>query len=121
MSLSLSGVRKAYDGRAILDGIDLAVAAGESVRLVGPSGLGKSTLLEVAAGLTPPDAGRVERRGRVAMTFQDDALLPWADAAGNLAYALAALPDGQARVLPWLARFDLPPALRPAEMSGGMR
>jgi len=121
MSLSLCGVRKAYDGRTILDGIDLAVAAGESVRLVGPSGLGKSTLLEVAAGLTPPDAGRVERRGRVAMTFQDDALLPWADAAGNLAYALAALPDGQARVLPWLARFDLPPALRPSEMSGGMR
>ena len=121
MILELQAIGKSYGGHAILGGVDLHLDAGECVRLVGRSGLGKSTLLEIAAGLTPPGAGRVVRAGAVAMTFQDDALLPWAGAADNLAYALAARPRALAEIPAWLARFDLPPGLRPAEMSGGMR
>jgi NitT/TauT family transport system ATP-binding protein len=121
MILELQAVGKSYSGRPILDGIDLRLNPGDCVRLVGPSGLGKSTLLEIAAGLTPPDAGRVIRSGTVAMTFQDDALLPWASAADNLLYALAARPSACTRIPDWLAHFELPPGLLPAEMSGGMR
>lgn len=120
MTLRMHGVGKSLGGRVILAGIDLDLAPGESLRLVGPSGLGKSTLLGLAAGILRPDAGRIEHPARVAMSFQEEALLPWTDALGNLLYALAALPDAAARARVWLARFDLPPALRPAEMSGGM-
>lgn len=121
MILELSAIGKNYGDRSILDGVDLRLNPGDCMRLVGPSGVGKSTLLEIAAGLTPPDTGRVIRGGAVAMTFQDDALLPWANAADNLAYALAARPTACARIPDWLVRFALPPGLLPAEMSGGMR
>ena len=61
--LELQGVSKDFaagEGRiAVLDHIDLAIAEGEIVALLGRSGCGKSTLLRVASGLTPASAGRV--------------------------------------------------------------
>ncbi|MFH1060583.1 MAG: ATP-binding cassette domain-containing protein [Pseudomonadota bacterium] len=121
--IAVQGLRKSVAGRDIIAGVDLRVGAGEICCLAGPSGLGKTTLLEIMAGLRSPDAGRVERRAPVAVAFQDDVLLPWLDAAGNLDYALAALPAHQRQDLrrQWLDRFDLPGELRPAAMSGGMR
>ncbi|MTJ80846.1 MAG: ATP-binding cassette domain-containing protein [Telmatospirillum sp.] len=118
--MRLRGVTHQFGSRRVLSGVDLTLAAGEGVRLVGPSGRGKSTLLEIAAGLLAPTRGTVDRRGRLAIAFQDDALLPWTDAAGNLAYALAGIPGGRQRIAPWLERFGLPPDLLPGAMSGGM-
>lgn len=75
-------VRVSYDGRLVLDGVSLSVPRGRTVGLVGPSGVGKSTLARVLAGLLVPEAGTVThggepvvtRRGRmtgrVAMLFQ---------------------------------------------------
>jgi len=59
------------DGPAILRGVELSVAAGESVALMGRNGAGKSTLLRHAAGLMAPTRGRVERAGRVALLLQN--------------------------------------------------
>jgi len=121
MTLRLVSVSKSFAGRAVLSDVSLAVEAGESVRLTGPSGIGKSTLLGIAAGLAAPDSGRIERPARLAMAFQQDALLPWADAFSNLTYALAALPDAKGRARTWLDAFDLAADLTPEKMSGGMR
>src|SRR6187399_1384244 len=83
----LDGVRKAFGPVVALDGVDLAVRAGEVVAVVGPSGCGKSTLLELVCGLAAPDAGRVDA-GPAALMPQRDLLLPWASALDNAALAL---------------------------------
>lgn len=118
--LCLDKIGHSFGGRRILKGISLSLEAGDCVRLVGTSGLGKSTLLDIAAGWLRPAEGRVSRRGRLAVSYQDDALLPWTDARANLAYALAGQPGTQARIGPWLERFELSPEMRPGAMSGGM-
>jgi ATP-binding cassette subfamily C protein len=65
-ALELSGVRAAYGpgARAVLDDLELTVEEGEHIAVVGPSGIGKSTLLHVAAGLLTPDQGDVRLAGR---------------------------------------------------------
>lgn len=73
---SLAGVTVGAGGRALLDGVDLAGAAGEVVIVTGPNGSGKTTLLRTIAGLAPPLAGQVDRRpGRAAYLPQEPGLL----------------------------------------------
>jgi ABC-type multidrug transport system ATPase subunit len=61
--LMLTGVTKSFAGRKVLDGLDLHVAAGESVALLGANGCGKTTTLRCIVGLARPDAGRIEVAG----------------------------------------------------------
>jgi phosphonate transport system ATP-binding protein len=69
--LRVSGLTKAYGARTVLHGVDLAVAAGEVVALLGANGSGKSTALRCVVGLVQPDGGTVEvARGGAAMVFQ---------------------------------------------------
>jgi len=71
VSLSLTGAAGQVD---ILRGIDLTVAAGETLGIVGPSGSGKSTLLMILAGLERPSAGRVAVAGQDFATLDEDGL-----------------------------------------------
>ena len=57
--LTLAGLTKSFSGRAVLEGIDLEVAAGESVALLGPNGSGKTTTLRCIVGLSRPDNGSI--------------------------------------------------------------
>ena len=112
---------------AALHGVSLEVARGEFLCLVGASGSGKSTLLNMLAGLDQPTAGAAKVDGRVALMFQEAALLPWLTAAGNVELALQLRGVGghdrgrQAREL--LDRVHLTGAenRRPHELSGGIK
>src|SRR5438445_7171308 len=71
--LSISGLVKRYGTRTILDGLSLAVEPGAVVAIVGESGTGKSTLLNLIAGLESPDAGRIELAATDLAALDDDA------------------------------------------------
>ena len=72
--LRLEAVGKRFRERAVLNGVSLEVAAGEMVAVLGESGVGKSTLLNVIAGLEPIDSGRISFLGQDYAGLDDDAL-----------------------------------------------
>ncbi len=74
LSVDVRKVTYEISDRRILDGVDLAVAAGESVSVMGPSGSGKSTLLSLLMGLVKPQAGEVFVSGQDVTTLRPDAL-----------------------------------------------
>jgi NitT/TauT family transport system ATP-binding protein len=140
--IELRGVRVSFSaGRGrerlvALEGLDLAIRAGEIVALIGPNGSGKSTLLRVVAGLLPTDRGSVELDGvavtapnaRVGLVFQEPRLLPWRTTAANIAYPLelAGVPRTarDARVAALLDTVGLQAAAAgqvPSQLSGGQR
>ncbi len=110
-----------------LEGATFEIKRGEFVCVVGASGSGKSTLLNVLAGLDRPSSGRAHVHGRVALIFQDSALLPWLTAAGNVELALelrgAKASVRQRLALELLNRVHLAgfEKRRPHELSGGMK
>jgi putative ABC transport system ATP-binding protein len=71
--LSLRSVTKRFGARTVLNGVSLELAAGEFIAVTGESGIGKSTLLNVIAGLEPVDAGQVILAGREVSALDDDA------------------------------------------------
>jgi thiamine transport system ATP-binding protein len=134
--LRITGLTAAYDTETVLREIDLDVAEGQLLCVLGPSGGGKSTLLRVVAGLEEPTSGRVELDGRdlagvpahqrgVGLMFQDYALFPHKDVAANVAFGLRMQGQGsseaRARVRDLLELVGLPGAEeRPvSQLSGG--
>ncbi|NAZ35979.1 ABC transporter ATP-binding protein [Rubellimicrobium sp. CFH 75288] len=140
-AIETRALRKTFGDLRVLDGIDLAVAPGESLVVIGGSGTGKSVLLKCILGLLQPDGGTVRIEGRsraalaprdfldrVGMLFQGGALFDSLPVWQNVAFRH--LRDGMARVeareraIETLGRVGLPPRtadLYPAELSGGMQ
>ena len=142
--ITIRGLRKRLGSRQVLDGVDLDVAAGETVVVLGPSGTGKSVLLKHIIGLMRADSGSIrvdgeevvgrrERelnslRRRFGMLFQGAALFDSMTVGENVALALREhtdLSEGEIRArvrerLDWVGLHDVEEA-KPASLSGGMR
>jgi len=130
LAVEVRGVAKAYGKRRVLEAIDLRIAPGEFVAIVGRSGCGKSTLLRLVAALEHADTGEValdgaalaQHREDVRIMFQDARLLPWKRVVDNIALGLPG-PDGQRRAREALAQVGLAERADdwPAVLSGGQR
>lgn len=123
----------------MLNAVELRIPLHGQLGIVGSSGCGKTTLLEILAGLTSPDAGACtiateppkktgdERLTQCALMPQEDLLLPWRTALGNACIALEnhglSRREARTRAHPLFKRFGLAEfeSARPAELSGGMR
>ncbi|GIE94246.1 ABC transporter ATP-binding protein [Paractinoplanes rishiriensis] len=112
------GVRRAFGPVTVLDGVDLTIASGEVVALLGGSGSGKSTLLRILAGLDPAATGEFTVPRRHAVVFQEHRLLPWKRVIDNVALGV---PGDRSKCTDALAEVGLADRARawPAEMSGG--
>ena len=122
------------DAPPVLAGLDLEVERGSFVAIVGPSGVGKSTLLRVVAGLHRQRAGTVvlnaadrPQHRPFGLVFQDPRLLPWRRVERNVQLGLEGLPVGRAerteraRAALKLVRLEEYGARWPYELSGGQR
>lgn len=137
--IELRGVTKSFGTNRVADNLDLFVERREIVALLGQTGAGKSTVLNMVMGNIPADSGTVrvaghdpynefiKLRGKMAVSFQTDRLLPWRTAVENAELGLLILgkPKAEARQIAttWLARVNLAGAENRYvhELSGGMR
>lgn len=144
MSIQMMDVYKAFGDKVVLDGLSLEVAEGETVTVIGASGVGKSVLLKTIVRLLEPDSGQVlvdgqdvaelsreelfGLRRKVGYVFQFAALFDSMSIADNIAMGLRRIPDMgpdeiRERVTEALAMVDLAGfgARYPADLSGGQR
>lgn len=136
--LEIKNLRRAFDGRSVVDDVSLPIMPGQVTCLLGPSGCGKSTTLRMIAGVEMQDSGTIhvdgtlicdtvfrvppERRG-IGLIFQDFALFPHMSVGDNVAFGLktGTKPERRARVIELLERVDLGRYIDgyPHQLSGG--
>lgn len=119
--IRLEKMALAYGEQRVLRDCSLRVEEGERVALMGASGCGKTTLLQVVAGLLPTDAAAVN--GTVSYVFQESALFPWLTAAENVNVVLGDSADTMPRAKEWLTVVGLADCCGkyPHQLSGGQK
>ena len=122
--LKLTGISHSYGKQPVLKDVSLTLQPHQRIALMGPSGVGKTTLLRVALGLLRPQKGKVENRfSKTAAVFQEPRLLPWRTAAENVNLILGDTPETLTKARQHLSALGLEDAADkyPRELSGGMQ
>ncbi|WP_254796932.1 ABC transporter ATP-binding protein [Sulfitobacter albidus] len=136
--LEIRNLKRAFDGRAVVDDVSLKIMPGQVTCLLGPSGCGKSTTLRLIAGVEMQDSGTIHvdgnlicdtvtrvppERREIGLMFQDFALFPHLSVGDNVAYGLRKLPRAErhARAAELLERVSLSQYINayPHQLSGG--
>lgn len=120
--IMLENVTKRFDGRTVIEGLSLTLTDGGTTVLTGPSGIGKTTLLRLLAGLTAPDSGTVTHDAeRIAVAFQEPRLIPWLNVRENINFVLSQDKTSLKNADELLAALDLKmhENAMPATLSGG--
>ncbi|MDP6969857.1 MAG: ABC transporter ATP-binding protein [Gammaproteobacteria bacterium] len=125
--IRLEDIGLAFAGKDIFKDFNLTLQAGQRLALLGASGVGKSTLLRLIAGLVPPQSGRIYSRVKqIGFVFQDARLLPWLTVYQNLQLVLQAkgMPEGvRAEKISYAlagVKLEASQSLYPHQLSGGM-
>ncbi|WP_405493078.1 ABC transporter ATP-binding protein [Nocardia sp. NBC_00511] len=121
IAVSITGLRKAFGDKVVLDGIDLTIRRGEFVVLLGPSGTGKTTLLRLLTGLELPDGGEVLVPTARTTVYQEPRLIPSKRVLANVIIGRRRTRDNRAAGLRALHEVHLEDKARqwPATLSGG--
>ncbi|WP_341891683.1 ABC transporter ATP-binding protein [Variovorax sp. YR752] len=135
--LKVEGLTKRYGDATVFDGVNFGIAQGEFVCIIGHSGCGKTTILNVLAGLESASEGHVFMDNREVagpslergVVFQGHALMPWLTVRKNIAFAVRSKWPGWSRaqvnehVERYVALVGLAPAIdkKPSQLSGGMK
>jgi sulfonate transport system ATP-binding protein len=119
-TVSVRGLARKFGDRTVLDRMDLDIAAGEFVALIGRSGSGKSTLLRALAGLDREITGTMSVTGPVSVAFQEPRLVPWKRVLANVSLGLRVPSPDQAAAAA-LEEVGLTPRTEawPLTLSGG--
>ena len=138
-TVTVSGLGKSFGGRPVLSGVDLEIADGEIMAVLGSSGCGKTTMLRIIAGFLDPDAGFVAfdgkpvagtpspvpaQRRKVGYVPQEGALFPHLDVRGNILFGLPRRERTDSRLAEMLDLAELPrnvAAAYPHQLSGGQQ
>jgi len=129
VDVTIHQVKKKYDKREVLKGLDLQIKEGEFVAIVGKSGCGKSTLLRLVAGLENMNDGSIKLDGtplnglnkQARMMFQDGRLLPWKRVMDNVCLGLSS--DAKNRAMQAITQVGLKERIHdyPSKLSGGQK
>lgn len=142
--IELKNVYKSFNGKKVIDGVDIKVQKGEVLAIIGPSGCGKSTILRLIIGLFPPTSGDilikgrniaamdkdeiVDVRKRIGMVFQSSALFDSLNVGENVAFGLREHTDYSEEKIKQIVAEKLDmvglkgsESLMPSELSGGMQ
>jgi NitT/TauT family transport system ATP-binding protein len=144
MAIELVGISKSYDNKHVLHSLDLTITPGEITFVMGASGIGKTTLINIVAGLVKPDAGEIFgltedktekplrngnknydflRNKKISIVFQEDRLLEWETALTNVLFVKNPARDYTDKAKQLLTQAGLGDSIykKAAELSGGMK